>query len=126
MSEATGVGFVAHANERECQLSCQNGGYCTFASHNSAQLLSTFVNGALIERCVCPPGYTGMTCEHASAHGGTLGSDCSEADKVSAFAGDMCREPATSYCGSEGIENRGFCTNGGLCGAYLRGSGLSR
>lgn len=38
---------------------------------------------------------------------------------MSTFAGDMCREPATSYCGQGSLQNRGFCTNGGLCRTNL-------
>ena len=38
--------------------------------------------------------------------------DCLVADRVSRFAGAMCREPSTEYCDAEGDV---FCTNGGTC-----------
>ena len=38
--------------------------------------------------------------------------DCLVADRVSKFAGAMCREPSTEYCDQEG---KSFCTNGGTC-----------
>lgn len=113
--------FAVHAVTGDCQLSCQNGGYCTFLSSSPSDLLPIFSDGGLIEHCVCPPGFTGLTCANAAQYGGTLGADCSEADEVSNFAGAMCREPSTSYCGNVGITNRGFCTNGGLCKTNLSG-----
>jgi hypothetical protein len=41
--------------------------------------------------------------------------DCAVADAMSKFAGSMCRNPATTYCGEGEITNRSFCTNGGIC-----------
>ena len=118
----------------ECQLKCQNGGYCNYLSSDNSALLHKFASGSMIERCVCPPGYAGLTCEKPvqqcgnpadlTCHNGApcvltfeglYVCDCSDADAVSSFAGDMCREPATSYCGQGGVQSRGFCTNGGLC-----------
>ncbi|KAL7542402.1 hypothetical protein ACHAXR_013405 [Thalassiosira sp. AJA248-18] len=118
----------------ECQLNCQHGGYCTFISTDEGTLLNTFTSGGLIEHCVCPPGYSGLACESIveqchdmKCHNGSPCSlmngqyvcDCSEFDAVSSFAGAMCREPATTYCGQGDIHRRGFCTNGGLCKANL-------
>lgn len=119
----------------ECRLSCQNGGYCAFISTDEATLLEVFTSGGLIEHCVCPPGYSGLACENeleechdmkckngapcSLSDDGASFCDCSLADAVSHFAGDMCREPATSYCGSGDIQNRSFCTNGGLCKSNL-------
>mmetsp|Transcript_30251 Transcript_30251/g.63784 ORF Transcript_30251/g.63784 Transcript_30251/m.63784 type:complete len:341 (-) Transcript_30251:3416-4438(-) len=118
----------------ECQLTCQNGGYCTYISNKEATLVEIFASGGMIEKCVCPPGYTGIVCEiiaeechNLKCRNGTPCfmiegepfCDCSEADAVSKFAGHMCREPATSYCGQGGLKNRGFCTNGGLCKSNL-------
>mmetsp|Transcript_33612 Transcript_33612/g.39149 ORF Transcript_33612/g.39149 Transcript_33612/m.39149 type:complete len:230 (-) Transcript_33612:638-1327(-) len=42
--------------------------------------------------------------------------DCLEADKVSSFAGAMCRNPHTDYCNDDGSA---FCTNGGSCRSSL-------
>ncbi len=44
----------------DCSLKCVNGGYCainpeTSASHN-------LLDGRLREMCICPKGYTGLTC----------------------------------------------------------------
>jgi hypothetical protein len=58
-----------------------------------------------------------MACE---LKGGDYVCDCSEADALSDFAGSMCRNPKTTYCGSGEIVNRSFCTNGGLCLENLR------
>jgi len=44
--------------------------------------------------------------------------DCVVADGVNAFAGAMCRHPATEYCGS-GVS---FCTNGGTCRVNIVGN----
>lgn len=118
----------------ECHLACQNGGYCTNISADERTTLEIFSGGHMIDHCICPPGYSGLTCENVveqchdlKCHNGAPCSfkngqylcDCSEADAISRFAGAMCRDPATSYCGQGGIHNRGFCTNGGLCKANL-------
>ena len=111
-----------------CQLACQNGGYCSQKISNGPEI---FASGGMLETCMCPPGFSGLTCENIveqcqdslKCHNGAPCSfiegkyvcDCSRADAVSAFAGAMCRRPATSYCGHEDLQNRSFCTNGGLC-----------
>lgn len=119
----------------ECHLDCHNGGYCNFKT-SEGSLAHMFLSGEMLEHCVCPPGYSGILCENTAeqcqdmkCHNGapcTLSDDgqyvcdCSHADIVSHFAGNMCRDPSTSYCGHDGdLHNRGFCTNGGLCNVNL-------
>ena len=120
-----------------CQLNCLNGGYCTFISSDEPTLVDTFARGGLIQKCICTPGYSGISCENKveecstdmKCHNGLPCAldektgkhycDCSYADLISTFAGKMCREPATSYCGQGDIKNRSFCTNGGLCEANI-------
>lgn len=102
------------------------------ASHNLA-------DGTMREMCICPEGFTGLTClhhvakmEHCRSYNGQryclnggicrqiMSSksddewrcDCIEADGISPFAGHMCRKPHTEYCNDEGTA---FCTNGGTC-----------
>jgi hypothetical protein len=116
-----------------CQLTCLNGGYCEYISSDEFTLFDIFARGGLIQNCICLPGYTGISCESKveqcsvdmKCHNGVPCAlnektgqqycDCSVADAISTFAGKMCREPATSYCGQGDIKNRSFCTNGGIC-----------
>lgn len=114
----------------ECQLACQNDGYCTYISTDEGTLIEIFSSGGMIEHCVCPPGFSGLACENVAEQcnylkcqngapctlkDGQYICDCDAAEGVSRFAGSMCREPATSYCGAGVLQNRSFCTNGGLC-----------
>lgn len=131
-----------------CDLKCANGGYCSLYPHESSLFTSIPVDGSLHQICVCPLGYTGLTCseptteldpchEHDGTyvcrHGGmcveqtkTTSSsnhsssewmcECVMADEVNAFAGAMCRQPATEYCNASGSS---FCTNGGTCVSNL-------
>lgn len=116
-----------------CQLNCLNGGYCDYISSDESTLIDTFARGGLIQRCICLPGFGGISCENKveqcstelkcqngvpcalDEKTGKHYCDCSYADLISLFAGKMCREPATSYCGQGDIKNRSFCTHGGLC-----------
>jgi hypothetical protein len=127
-----------------CDLNCENGGYCSLYPFESSLVTSIPVDGSLHQLCVCPLGYTGLTCSEPTQelescheqdgtsvcrHGGLcreIGTssnqssewvcDCGIADQVNAFAGAMCRQPATEYCNMSGSS---FCTNGGTCVSNL-------
>lgn len=137
----------------QCNLNCNNGGYCSlYPFEPTATTAATPVDGSLRQICVCPLGWTGITCleptdeleichHHDGTHvcrngglcrpvvqnnldsaaasasseeGGANGwrCDCEIAEQVNAFAGAMCRRPATEYCSAGGSS---FCTNGGSC-----------
>jgi EGF-like domain len=125
-----------------CDLECSNGGYCTLLDGTEAELAHKAQSGMLIEVCVCPPGYTGVTCENvveectlpertchnkvpcrkitsssSSSFTGEWSCDCSLAESISNFAGRMCRDPITEYCTGKFTHNSAlsFCTNGGRC-----------
>ena len=128
-----------------CTLQCNNGGFCALYPFQSNGGTSP-VDGTLTELCLCPLGYIGITCSektdelekchhvdgtHVCRHGGTCTKvnnfktqdvdwvcDCEVADRVSSFAGAMCRNPATEYCPN----SPAFCTNGGTCVKNLVGS----
>lgn len=131
------------ALEEECELECQHGtcakGFKTydnligtgpFPAKLAYDVIST--NG---EHCVCPDGYTGLTCEIAVQSCGAdkycyNGStcifdengdplcDCNSAhtSEVS-FAGTNCEQESTSHCepGHDQDQKDAFCTNHGVC-----------
>ncbi|KAL3779763.1 hypothetical protein HJC23_008127 [Cyclotella cryptica] len=87
------------------------------------------------EHCVCPTGYTGLTCEIEVKRCGPTkycyhGSSCiydsmgnpicdcntAHADNKS-YAGESCEHVATSFCVPEDDQDQkdAFCTNGGTC-----------
>mmetsp|Transcript_23479 Transcript_23479/g.43427 ORF Transcript_23479/g.43427 Transcript_23479/m.43427 type:complete len:273 (-) Transcript_23479:164-982(-) len=137
---------------RTCDLSCENGGYCTPVTGDGAELSNRAAAGYLLEKCVCRPGYGGTACEQIidecsvvvddngverqrTCHSGVPckrstgiddGSearyecDCGAAEAVSRFAYEMCRRPATEYCGLfDSAQSNSFCTNGGSCASNL-------
>lgn len=128
-----------------CDLACENGGYCSLYPFESSLVTLIPADGSLHQLCVCPLGYTGLTCSEPTEefescheqdgtnvcrHGGLCREqvgissknqskwvcDCAIADQVNAFAGAMCRQPATEYCNLSGSS---FCTNGGTCVSNL-------
>lgn len=122
-----------------CELLCEHKGYCEFLSADQNTLKMLVQEGRMIQRCVCPVGYTGTGCElertvcnvstmlcpnGASCEkrgGGVYDCDCSVADVVSKKAAQMCRHTYTEYCSSEydPIHPTSFCTNGGKCKSGL-------
>lgn len=118
-----------------CNLECANGGYCALIEGTSEELGRQAQSGHLIEKCICPQGFTGIACDvvveqchlpdHTCSNGmpctqnalGEWGCDCSIADSLSVFAGHQCRNPITEYCSGkyEPDEAVSFCTNGGRC-----------
>jgi hypothetical protein len=120
-----------------CDLECSNGGYCTLIEGTAEQLARKAQGGDLIEVCVCRPGLTGIACENileqcslperkchngdscSKMENGEFGCDCSLADSLSLFAGQMCRKPITEYCTGRFQPHSAlsFCTNGGRCDA---------
>lgn len=125
-----------HSPKASCDLLCSNGGYCTLIPGTSDELAKQAQKGTLIETCVCPPGFTGLACEnileqcvlperkcyngapciqHEST--GEWACDCTLADSLSTFAGQMCRDPITEYCTGRYMPDTAlsFCTNGGRC-----------
>lgn len=118
-----------------CDLQCSNGGYCALIDGTPEELAKKAQSGHLIEKCVCQPGFTGISCQTAveqcilperKCHNGVpctqnadgeWGCDCSVADSLSAFAGYQCRNPSTEYCTGKYVPNAAlsFCTNGGRC-----------
>lgn len=118
-----------------CDLQCANDGYCTLVEGTTEDLARQAQSGHLIEKCVCKPGFTGLTCnaevEECSLperrcnnkarcrqdDEGEWGCDCSEADALSFFAGHQCRNPTTEYCTGkyDPYAALSFCSNGGRC-----------
>jgi hypothetical protein len=106
-----------------CTLNCENEGYCEFVPGDQNVLKILVQSGQMIQRCVCPEGYTGMGCEQKCEQdeAGVYHCDCSIADSLSPTAARMCRHTYTEYCGVEYNPKRplSFCTNGGKCKAGL-------
>lgn len=122
-----------------CTLECENGGYCEFVAEDDATLEKEAQRGDLIQKCICTPGYSGLGCEikvnqcaednlcyngmpctHEDGSS-SYRCDCALADRVSTFAGLMCRAPFTEYCTGryESSSSTPFCTNGGKCKSSL-------
>jgi hypothetical protein len=118
-----------------CDLECANDGYCTLIEGTTEQLARAAQAGHLIEVCVCRPGFMGVACENileqcalperkchngapcSKDKNGEWGCDCSLADAMGNFAGQMCRNPITEYCTGKFQPGSAlsFCTNGGRC-----------
>ena len=47
-------------HEKKCNLHCANGGYCSINTQTSSS--HNLADGHLREMCICPQGYTGITC----------------------------------------------------------------
>lgn len=117
-----------------------NGGTCQKGVKDLDQMYGKFADDLAdmynqthldYEHCVCPSGFFGIRCEykvqecetegHVCLHGSTCeeGSgksvcNCEDADHLT--AGLYCEFFATEECEDiPTLDNRGFCTNGGLC-----------
>lgn len=144
LSKTIPLVFFLITSIQGCELQCQNTGYCSPVSPQNST--TNPVDGTLTEICICPLGYAGLTCSEKTSsmlacdadakgtvceNGGSCTHihrrkkeeawvcDCMVADSVSAFAGTMCRHPATKYCDSGNVS---FCTNGGSCGINVVGN----
>lgn len=133
-----------------CNLVCENEGFCRKGvkdvgflepyTENVSHLNET--HNEDFEHCVCPEGYTGLTCdhkveicgenEHVCFHGskcvsndGVHACDCRTTDSTIAdrFAGDSCEHLSTDICVDGDLlpgQTAGFCTNGGICIDYVK------
>ncbi|CAB9510993.1 EGF [Seminavis robusta] len=109
----------------KCDMECHNNGVCRFFAHEQHDLQKRMQSGHLVQECICPMGYRGMSCDvdvqtelRCMANQDAKECDCAAADKISAFAGQQCRKPFTEYCASLSNSVGGhisFCTNGGKC-----------
>lgn len=147
---STDMHAIPNLNVLECTQHCQNGGTCvvlhskTMTSTTSAvpsRVHSSSQKSILKQRCKCPPGYGGLSCETPvtacfsrfetkffcqadspclANKAGSAFCDCSQANSVSVFAGIDCDFSATEYCTDDGgISKLAFCTNGGTCVTYV-------
>ena len=129
-----------------CTLVCDNGGQCRNGAKDTS-ILDQFGNDlsqyavshdSNFEHCVCPDGFTGLTCatkievcdnaEHVCLHGSDcipdesdgIGSACDcEAGSTSfeMLAGKYCEHKSTSICtsGETSSSEFAFCVNKGEC-----------
>lgn len=149
--EATAVvsndGNLSASSPPSCTLTCLNGGYCSLISEDPNVLAKQAQSGNLIQTCNCPEGYGGIGCEIALTQcravlqsAGVVSQQqtldvCGQlAERVSLFAGAMCRFPVTTYCGgsidyaslsSSTSDPLSFCTNGGKCKSSLLAAQLA-
>lgn len=111
----------------KCDLQCHNNGICRYLTSEKETLQKKMQSGQMIQQCVCPVGYRGMSCDvstdkYPCSNGNSSGfrssCDCVLSDQISVFAGEQCRKPFTQYCASLSHLVGGhisFCTNGGKC-----------
>jgi hypothetical protein len=127
---------LAATYNSSCTLNCEHGGYCAMIPGDEKQLAHQVQSGELIQECVCMADYGGLGCEQTtekcslstrkcpsgadctlSTATGEWTCDCAIADRVSSFAGNMCRKRYTEYCSGAYAPDRAliYCTNGGKC-----------
>lgn len=124
-----------------CKLRCKNEGICMVGATSWAQLLDNSFRYEVNhdhQYCMCPEGFYGSLCELQAEscgaddfcyNGGncvviqkrdgttSYNCDCTTAgDSNTAFAGEFCEYPASTFCAEESDHNgRHFCVNGGTC-----------
>lgn len=132
--------------DEECNLSCENNGVCKFgikdfSDYTGSKLdIENFFAGGNQHgmHCVCPKGYTGITCEKTVEtcgdgvcfHGAkcvshyedddaepSFSCDCDVTAMENPFAGIYCEHESTTFCPAPvGHDPKSyFCTNGGHC-----------
>ena len=123
----------------QCTLDCPVDAPCTFGEasfpHQNAIQLETSVQNM---HCACPPGWTGILCDHKYEsctdshdcfHGGQcvngsltdsfgnrqLFCDCTGAQSIDGirYVGKYCETPFEKSCSADNLEL--FCVNGGDC-----------
>lgn len=111
----------------QCDLECHNNGVCRFVTKVPHELQTKMQSGHMIQQCLCPLGYRGMSCDVGveddpedctGADAASPRCECAAADKVSMFAGEQCRKPYTEFCASLANSVGGhisYCTHGGKC-----------
>lgn len=110
-----------------CDLECHNNGVCRYLTKDAHELQRKIQSGLMVQQCVCPLGYRGMSCdvkvvydpEHCRGKdAASPRCQCAAADSLSVFAGEQCRRPFTEFCASLSNSVGGhisYCTNGGKC-----------
>lgn len=139
-------GFDGHHCEFQgtapkCDLDCVNFGLCKIGVKNFDSLSPALQEYFDLQveghdaHCVCPEGFTGLTCETIISKCGDTeclnGSkckysldpngeeqffcDCGEIPGPQMYAGDSCESVSTSICDAPIGYDPNFCTNGGGC-----------
>ena len=129
------------AQQQQCTLNCPVDAPCTFGSNPTlnASTAAAWGETTTIQgmHCACPPGWTGVKCDHifescggqghVCYHGGEcipglqdqygntqLFCDCSNAvssDGLTKYVGKYCETPSVDLC----PDKINFCVHGGGC-----------
>jgi len=136
-----------YSKDEPCNLQCNNGGVCKMGLKDFTELaeygldIDAYLGGqdSYGEHCVCPKGYTGLTCEKEEAvqcgQGICFnGAECVQTTSLDgsivynefcrcpteegeSYAGKFCEHKSTTFCpapeGHDPAEY--FCANGGEC-----------
>lgn len=126
-----------------CTLNCNNGGYCSFHTHDGTRASSIErLSSSIDQLCVCPHGWAGFSClepstslnpchksdgYHVCRSGGLchrvesfMNIDKEEEWKCDCELADHVNTFAGAMCREPAIEycdsdRSSFCTNGGTC-----------
>eukprot|EP00934_Nitzschia_sp_Nitz4_P000255 Nitzschia sp. Nitz4//scaffold48_size128905//56389//58065//NITZ4_003597-RA/size128905-augustus-gene-0.22-mRNA-1//-1//CDS//3329552973//255//frame0 len=125
-------------DSKDCTLSCMNGGVCRKGTGSAFDEEDDDEDS---QRCVCPQGFTGDSCEHAyeecgngeymCLHGTICVAPTDEADPSWTCAcddtsGEFCQHHQTTVCTTSGssvgvyrgLQSMAFCVNDGVCTEY--------